>query len=85
MTVLTEVPALIELPAELLAADELVLKEPLVKNVPRATMVIARNAVMAGSFLSILRTRAEGASFSISANQSGFCGGVFEVIGDSFQ
>jgi hypothetical protein len=47
-------------------------------------MASAARAVAAGSFLSTLRTLADGASFSISANQSGFSEDVFGVIGDSF-
>jgi hypothetical protein len=76
---------LIEVLAVLLVGEESKLIDPLAKNVPKATMASATIAVAAGSFLSTLRTRADGALFSISANQSGFFGDVFGVIGDSFQ
>ena len=59
--------------------------ELLAKNVPEATIASAAKALAAGNFLSTLRTCAEGASLSISANHDGFFGDVFGVIGDSFR
>jgi hypothetical protein len=74
-----------ELVAKALVVGDSEVNEPLAKNVPATTIASAANAVAAGNFLSTLRTRADGASFSIIENHSGFFGDVFGVIGDSFQ